>query len=186
MTELYTSNDLDAVVDNNILMDFYELGRLELLFGCFNILIIPRMIYTEEMLNEIKTILEKEDYDYEICDIRTDSGLKIYQTLTSDQTYKGLSHYDRIAIAIAGENLYYCSSNDLPVRKACEALNVKYTGTLGILGRCYVQGLLKFADLDTCLDMLCSDETSCYISETLIDKFKEDIKTHDVIKEVNP
>ena len=43
-----------AVVDNNILVDLYELRRLGILFASFDVISIPRLIYDEELPEVIK------------------------------------------------------------------------------------------------------------------------------------
>ncbi len=95
--------------------------------------------------------------------------------MITDTEYKKLSRFDKFAISIAKENMYYCGSNDIPVRKACEKLGIKYTGILGVLGRAYFKNKISDEKLKQLLKKLLSDETSCYIKEELIIEFKQEI-----------
>lgn len=74
MNAIYTSNDLSAVVDNNVLQDLHELGCLDLLFNVFEGVTIVRTIYENELLDEVKEALAS--YTFDIGDIKT--GFKAY------------------------------------------------------------------------------------------------------------
>ena len=95
--------------------------------------------------------------------------------LVNENEFKKLSRYDRFAISIAKENLYYCNSNDKPVRHACDKLNVKYTGVLGVFGRSFIKDHITKGKLETLIDLLISDQTSCYIDLKVIEAFKTEI-----------
>ncbi|MCU0104177.1 hypothetical protein N7603_00685 [Acholeplasma vituli] len=170
MNDIYHSSNISVVVDNNILVDLYELNSIPLLFLIFDSVIIPKVIYEDETTSEIKEILKA--YPFVLGSIDTEIGLNTYATLVTNDSFKRLSRYDRFAIAITKENHYYCNSNDKLVRKACEYLDVRYTGILGILGRAYKKDVLSTDLLKSYLDDLVSDKTSCYIDVRLIEQFK--------------
>ncbi len=171
MNDIYHSSNISAVVDNNILVDLYELNCIYLLFLIFDIVIIPKVIYEDEITLEIKDILKA--YPFVLRSINTEIGLDAYGTLISNESFKRLSRYDRFAIAISKENHYYCNSNDKLVRKACEYLEVRYTGILGILGRAFKKDCITKVELESYLDDLVSDKTSCYIDQKIVAQFKE-------------
>ncbi len=174
MSDIYHLSNISVVVDNNILVDLFELGCMNLLFSAFESVTIPKVIYDDEITLEIKDLLS--NYDFQLGNLNTVIGLETYATLVNDIDYKRLSRYDRVAISIAKENSYYCNSNDKPVRKACERLGVKFTGILGVLGRAYVKNTITRLQLFAFLDELISDKTSCFIDIHLVEAFKVDIE----------
>jgi predicted nucleic acid-binding protein len=180
MKDIYHSDNISVVVDNNVLVDLSEIGCLNLLFNIFDCVIIPQVIYDDELPDEIKS--EINQHKFQIGLIETEVGLETYALLVNEVEFKKLSRYDRFAIAIAKENFYYCNSNDKPVRAACKKLNIKYTGVLGVLGRSYVKGVITVKQLETYIELLISDETSCYIDFKVIEKFKLEIMTQKVIE----
>lgn len=173
MNDIYHLNSISVVVDNNILVDLFELGCMKLLFSVFDAVTIPKVIYDDEITLEIRELLN--DFEFTLGSINTSIGLETYGILVNDNEYKRLSKCDRFAISIAKENSYYCNSNDKPVRKACERLGVKFTGVLGILGRAYTKKFITRMQLIAFLDDLMSDRTSCYIDISLVEQFKEEI-----------
>jgi len=174
MSDIYQSNDISVVVDNNILVDLHELGCINLLFTLFTSVTIPKIIYDDEITQDIKGILE--NYEYQLGELNTEIGLETYATLVNDEVYRRLSNCDRFAISIAKENAFYCNSNDKPVRHACERLGVSYTGILGILGRAYVKNIITRSQLFSYLDDLISDRTSCFIDIRLVEDFRISIE----------
>ena len=173
MRDIYSSNELSVVVDNNILVDLYELESLHLLFEIFHTVMIPRILYDNEVQQVVKN--ELKSFSFKLGAISTEIGYQTYQTLLSNEQFRRLSRYDKFAISIAKENMCYCNSNDLPVRKACEQLDVLCTGILGVLGRAYKMEKITKTNLQNLLDKLISDETSCYIKSELIKEFKEEV-----------
>ena len=174
MKDIYHSDNLSVVVYNNVLVDLYEIERLNLLFEVFDHVIIPRIIYETELPSEVKSVLNQ--FDYKLGAIETTVGLETYGILTNNVEFRKLSKYDRFAISIAKENCYYCNSNDKPVRNACEKLNVRYTGVLGVIGRAYVRNQITLEQFNDSIDLIISAKTSCYIDLKVIELFKEEIK----------
>ena len=170
---LYTLSKLNVVIDNNVFQDFYELECMGLLFDITDLVMIPRSII-DEMLPEVKTSLEH--HDFEIKDITSLGGYQILTRLFNEDKYKALSLKDKLCIAIAGEQLVYCGSNDKPVRKACKDFNIHHTGTLGMLARAYYLDKLNYEKLIHYLNLLKSDQTSCYLADKVIDDFIKSIK----------
>ena len=173
MKDIYLSDDISVVVDNNVLVDLFELGCLNLLFKSFNVVMIPQILYANEVQSNLKE--ELQNYSFTLANITSELGYTTYQTLVLEREYQRLSRYDKFAISIAKENLYYCNSNDLPVRKACDRLGVKYTGVLGVLGRAYIREFITKETLKAFLIKLLSNETSCFIKEEVIKSFEEEI-----------
>lgn len=177
MKDIYHSDNISVVVDNNVLIDLSEIGCLSLLFEIFDDVIIPQIIYDDEIPSEIK--LEIQQYQFRVGLIETEVGFETYALLVNETEFKKLSKYDRFAISMAKENLYYCNSNDKPVRNACEKLNVKYTGVLGVLGRSYIKEKITKDKLESFINLLASDKTSCYIDLRIIDEFKAEIMSEE-------
>jgi predicted nucleic acid-binding protein len=173
MNDFYHSSNVSVVVDNNVIIDLFELKQIPLLFEICEFVIIPKIIYDNEIPPEVKIVWEGLPFQLE--NITTTIGLKTYGVLVNSPEYKRLSTYDKIAISIAKETHYDCNSNDKPVRNACEKLGVKYTGVLGVLGRAYRRNSISKTELSFLLSQLESDETSCYISLRVIEQFRQDI-----------
>ena len=173
MKDIYHSDNISVVVDNNVLVDLSEIGCFNLLFEIFDDVIIPQIIYDDELPPDIK--VEVKECKFRIGLIETEVGLETYSLLVNENEFKKLSRYDRFAISIAKENFYYCNSNDKPVRNACKKLNVKYTGVLGVLGRSYIKSIITFEQLESYIELLISNDTSCYIDLKVIELFKEEI-----------
>lgn len=54
MKDIYTSDEISAVIDNNVIVDLFELGRIDILFGVFIRVIIPKIIYENEIQEKAK------------------------------------------------------------------------------------------------------------------------------------
>lgn len=173
MKDICQGEKLSAVIDNNILVDLFELGEIPLLFQIFDKVIIPFNVLNHEVAADVKALLTK--HPYIVGHIYTEEGLTTYQRLTTETEFRNLSDHDRLTIAIAKEVDYYCGSNDKPVRKACDKLNVKCTGILGVLGRAYFQNVITEAELDKHLLFLASAESTCFIKDEIIEEFINEI-----------
>lgn len=156
MKEFYHSSNVSIVVDNNVLVDLFELGCIRLIFDIFDEVIIPTAIYDNEVSVPLKNYLATFQYRKGI--IEGDVGLNIYNVLLRDTKFRKLSQYDRFAIAIAAENTYFCNSNDKLIRTACETLGIKYSGVLGILRRAYVKEKITANELRNYFRLLASDK----------------------------
>lgn len=173
MKDIYTTDKLDVVVDNNVLQDLYELGCVDLLFLVFESVTIPRSIFDSEMLVAIKDSLD--GFDYIVGDIHTPEGFAMFQNL-SGKPYRKLSRYDKFGIAMAHERSCYCGSNDRLVRRACEVFSILYTGILGVLGRAFYQKRIDRTDFLHYTEKLKSEETTCYIGNDVIDAFLDSFR----------
>lgn len=163
-----------AVVDNNILVDLYELNRLDILFDTFDEISIPKLIYEEELPEYIKT--ELSSYSYKLSNIDSESGYSTYHELTEDYRFRNLSIHDKLAISIAKQKDYFCNSNDGLVRKACNHFEVKYIGIIGLLRKAYERRKITLEELKSLVDKLSSDVTSCYIKKSVVNDFLESLK----------
>jgi len=83
------SKDFSVVVDNNILIDLFELNRLDILFDIFETVVIPRIIYEDEILDNVKSRLD--DHNFILADIKTETGMMLYGQLSQNNKYKNLS-----------------------------------------------------------------------------------------------
>ena len=89
MIDIYHSNDISVVVDNNILVDLYELSALYLLFELFQTVTIPTVIYEDEMIVDIK--LELNRFKFQKGEFRTQIGHETYAYLVNQKEYRRLS-----------------------------------------------------------------------------------------------
>lgn len=174
MKDIYQSNDISLVIDNNVLVDLYEIGAIDILFKAFKYVSIPRIIYEGEIQIVVKDMLTK--YKFTISDMDDETAYSTYFSLVNDIELKKLSTCDRYAIAIAKGRYIYCSSNDSLVRRACNKYDVLVTGTLGVLGRCFMQNIITKEELDIFIVKIKSDSTSCYISDKVISEFYDQVK----------
>ena len=160
-----------AIIDNNILIDFFEIGQLDLLFKIFDNIGIPQIIYHREVDDIIKEALNQYSFDINI--MSTLDALETYGTLTSTQKFKRLSDCDKVAVSIAKEFDCYCSSNDGLIRKACKSLEIDYVGSLGVIGCAFENDVINHEDFILMVGKLLSDETSCYIRKAVVTEFFE-------------
>lgn len=163
------SKELSVVVDNNILIDLFELERLDLLFDVFEIVVIPRIIYEEEIMNDVKSKLN--NYTFTQSNIETEIGMTLYGELTQNTKYKNLSKHDKFAIALAKQYSYFCNSNDGLVRRACLEYDIDYLGILGVFKVGYLKELVNFEEVKELCALLVSEKTSCYISRKIVEEF---------------
>lgn len=68
MLEIYHIDNISVVVDNNVLVDLYELNLIYLLFEIFKSVIIPRHIFEKEVSKEVKESLN--GYNFKLEDIK--------------------------------------------------------------------------------------------------------------------
>ena len=162
-----------SIIDNNVLIDFFELDQLQLLFSVFGKVGIPKQIFDSEVPLEVKEKLS--NFSYELCNMTTTNAFSTYANLDKNSKYKKLSFFDKVAISIAKEYDYYCSSNDGPIRKACEDLSIKYTGTLGILYCSFENNLISKEELRLLIMALNSSTTTCYIRSDVLTNFLEQL-----------
>lgn len=162
----------DAVVDNSVLMDFFELNRLDILFKVFSSITIADIVFEKEVLKEVKLALEK--YEFFRGQIESREGFQIYIVLSENKKYEQLSIPDKITVSIAGQNLCYCTSNDRLLRTACIDLGVNLTGTLGILGCAIELEIITQEEFNCLIEKLLSDKTSCFIAPKIVNEFVEE------------
>lgn len=173
---MINTNDLHkvtAVVDNNILVDLFELNRLDILFATFEVVSIPKLIYDEELPNAIKILLE--NYHYELSKVETEVGYETFRNLSSANEFRNLSMQDKIAISIAKETMYYCNSNDALVKKACKAHDILHIGILGVFELALKRKIITLEELSYLANELASERTSCFITKKVVDEFVKEI-----------
>lgn len=107
MSSMSTSKRISAVVDNNILMDLWELDRLDLLFNTFENILIPEIVYTCDLLDVIKTEIVK--FDHFLVSIDSVAGYEMYIKLTENKKYRNLSKSDKIAVSCARQEAVFCT-----------------------------------------------------------------------------
>ncbi|HKM29024.1 MAG TPA: hypothetical protein VJY37_05015 [Anaerovoracaceae bacterium] len=168
-TRLKQFKSKEAVVDNNVLVDLFEIGRLDLLFKVFKSVEIPQTVYEEEVTESVKSKIAQEQFL--LSSVKTIEGYELLRTLLGHRSYKRLSTFDRIIIAIARQDKCLCSSNDGLLRKACVEYNIECTGTLGILGAAYENELITDSEFVKLVKLLYSDSTSCFLAQKTLNDF---------------
>jgi predicted nucleic acid-binding protein len=152
-----------ALIDNNILNDFYELGRMDLISRVFSQVYIPESIISDETPDYIRTVLQQ--MEHKTTTLHTEEGFGfMYQLLTE---WAGLSDYDAELIAIAKQDMILCTSNEKRIMNACESYGIEYTGTLGILCCAYERKIIDKSELKYLVDKLFSEECSCHLHPKL-------------------
>jgi predicted nucleic acid-binding protein len=152
-----------ATVDNNVLNDLAELGRIDLLEKVFEEIQIPSSILQDETLDFVKKQLLKIKY-YETS-ISTEDGLTLLGELLTNWT--GLSDYDAEIISIAKQNMVLCSSNEKRIMNACDFYGIEFCGTVGILCCAFEFEIVTSDDLYDLLEKLFSDECTCHLNHKL-------------------
>ena len=169
MGNLNTIEFSAVVLDNNILMDLYELELVDLIKEIFKEVYVHTAVWQDEALTVVKDAFAHTEL--RIVDFSTDTAYKCYSHLTSVYEYRNLSTYDKLTIALAVDRMCIISSNDGLMRKACKMLNIKCIGILGVVRRAYNANVLTKEDVVSCCLKLVSDETTCYISDTIVEEF---------------
>ncbi len=155
-----------AVIDNNIICDFFELEAIELLNKMFSEVFIPQSIIDNEVMDKYIEDLNKLKYSPTAI-----KQAETYEFLAKIvEKRKGLSDYDAEVVAIAYENLTLCTSNEKRMTATCEEYNIEYTGTLGILCSLYDNMGIDKQYFINLLNKLKS--CTCYISPELIKAVK--------------
>ena len=135
--------------DTNVWIDFATIDRIEYPF---------RLPYTYLMFREaIEDEFLSPDTKQAVSLGLVATELSYDEFLLADQygsTYKKLSVYDRIALAIAKKRSITLLTGDAALRKAAQKENVKIIGTLGILDELLASKLIAESDYKYCLEEL--------------------------------
>lgn len=156
--------DQIGVLDNNILNDFFELDRMDILNQVFSRLHIPQSILDDEVID---TGLQNSltHLEYSPISIQEAETYIFFSEIVEKRP--GLSEYDAECIAIAKESLIYCTSNEKRVINTCLEYGVSCTGTIGILCCAFEYEILNKSDFSLLITKLFSDECSAHISRHL-------------------
>lgn len=119
-----------GVLDNNILNDFSELQCISLLNQVFSKVYIPQSILEREAT--VETLRENIEW-LEYQPIALTQSVSFGFLLKIIEEKPSLSEYDAECIAIAKENLIYCTSNEKRVMNTCQEHGIECIGTIGIL-----------------------------------------------------
>ncbi len=160
----------DCVIDNNVLVDFSELGCIAILDSIFASVAIPQSIIDKEVIHDSEVALK--GLGFSSVSITTDEGYVIYAKVLNK--YRGLSEYDAELIAIAAEKKLVCVSNEKAITTVCRGYKVETTGTIGILCSAYENRILAGRAFAAHLDKLFSDKCTCFISP----KLQQEVLTH--------
>lgn len=134
-----------SILDTNVLSDLDDINALSLPRKIFSKAYISKNIQIEELGEELS---EKVNMlEYEPAHLDTTDGYEKFMLLK--QTYQKLSISDIIVVCIAYENKYLCCTNDRRARNACEDLEVKVAGTIGILACAYENSIITFEEFCT-------------------------------------
>lgn len=156
-------------MDANVLFDLRELNALHLLNQIFSDIIIPLDTITVEV--DADTLLSLDNITYVTASITTQKGYQVYARCHSR---KGLSHCDKMAIALAAENKFLLCTNEGPARKQAKFAGIEVSGTLGIIAAAHLNGIIDKEEARDYLLYL-ANQGSCYLSETLVREVLEDL-----------
>ena len=151
-----------AVLDNNIICDFIELGCIEILNKVFSKILIPESIYEDEIRQlDAQHLLKVE---YELTSFSSAAAHCLFHKISNST--KRLSDYDIEVIVIAHEKAVLCTSNEKKIKEICEEYNIEHTGTVGILCCCFEQNILSEAEFSRLIITLFT-ECTCRLSPKL-------------------
>lgn len=160
----------DCVIDNNVIVDFSELGCITVWGSVFTSMAIPQSILGKEVIHHSEEALK--GFGFSTASITTDEGYAIFAEVLNN--HRGLSEYDAELIAIAAEKKLVCVSNEKAIMTACQGYRVETTGTIGILCSAYENRILTGKTFAAYLDKLFSDKCTCFISP----KLQQEVLTH--------
>ena len=98
MTSLKQYYKASVIVDNNVLIDFYELDIPGLLFDVFSKAGVPKLIHDKEIEENVIDILDK--YQYELYNMETETAYNAYAVLTTNKRFRRLSECEKLAVSI--------------------------------------------------------------------------------------
>ncbi|WP_144461220.1 hypothetical protein [Siminovitchia fortis] len=151
-----------AVLDNNVICDFIELGCIELLNEVFSTVLIPQSIYEHEIREADAEHLEY--LSFELANFSTETAYGLFLEISTSK--RKLSDYDVEVIVIAFEQAVLCTSNERRIKETCDEYNIEHTGTIGILSSCFEHGILSDKEFRELIIKL-FNECTCRISEKL-------------------
>jgi predicted nucleic acid-binding protein len=150
----------DAVLDNNILNDFTELQCISLLNKVFTKVYIPQSILEREAI--LETIQSNIEWlEYQPTALEQAESYEFLLKIIEEKP--ALSEYDAECIAIAKENMIYCTSNERRIMLTCEEYNIECTGTIGILCCAYENGIIELEYFEELVKKLFSPDCTSYL-----------------------
>lgn len=160
--------DKEVIVDTNTIIDLQELASLDLPLRVFSSVYISGNILREELNDEDRQALLK--LNYKPLNLETNNGYE--KLFYLKENYTQLSTPDKVIISIAYEKGIFCCTNDSLARKACKDIEVKLTGTIGVLCSAYENNVIKreeFIELFNKYNFI----TSSYLSKNLTNTIRK-------------
>jgi predicted nucleic acid-binding protein len=125
---------------------------------------VPQSILDKEAtLEDLKNCLDQFEYGT-IATTTVDSLIFLKEI---SEKRPGLSEFDAECIAIARENMIYCTSNEKRVLNTCVEYGIDCTGTVGILSCAYEHGILETSEFERLMKKLFSTECSAHLGLNL-------------------
>lgn len=162
----------EAVIDNNIICDFCELDRLDILNKVFSKILIAKSIIDTEVIQHKDRLPE---IIYEEAYIEGFEGYSFMKKILQD--HGGLTECDAEVVTIAYEKYVLCTSNEKRIKTTCDENDIKYTGTLGVLSCAYEHDILTQLEFCALIDKL-EHECTSFIARAL---FNDVRRTYELI-----
>lgn len=156
----------EAVIDNNIICDFSELGRLDILNSVFSKILIPESIIQKEVIQFRDSL---NSLEYSKVSIESFEAYEFMAKILVQ--HGGLTDCDAEVVTIAYEKYVLCTSNEKRIMTTCKENNIKYTGTLGILCCAYEYSVISYEVLMDLVNKL-DNECSCFISQKVLNEVR--------------
>lgn len=166
-----------AVSDANVLIHLAKLDQLELLKELFSNILISDIIYSESVtlgkLSNKKDSFILEDY--------IQKGLIIVKEVPTEEIKTIMNKYnihdgESSVIALAKKNdINYCLTNEIKVRKAIKSEGFKVVGTLGIILRAFNSGKISKKDSLSILNQIQINLKEYRFHPKLVDKIIEEV-----------
>lgn len=154
-----------AIIDANVIIDFYEIEALSLLEQVF-----AQIFISEQVVHfELRTV-DLTNLSFKKSNILSTEGYRLFFQL-GEQYPQQLSQYDREILAIAHENSLICVTNEQRMRQVCKEYDILAVGTLGVLGCAKQTGLISKKRLGSLVDLL--EHSSCYLGKELLRDFRD-------------
>lgn len=129
------------VSDTNILLDWEDGGRLDVLFALGSTLAVPDVLLAEELSDRAERLVGLG------LQVRSLGSEGIVRAAALMRVHRKPSRMDLLALALAQQELCPLLTGDRDLRAAAEAEGVAVHGTLWVAERAVVGGVLTPAEL---------------------------------------
>lgn len=137
------------VSDKNILLDWEAAGRLPTLFGWGATLVVPDVLFAQELTSRAERLTE---LGLQVLEL-DEWGVQRVAALA--ERYRGPSRIDLFALALAERQACVLLTGDKALRSAATSENVEVHGTLWLGERMVEAGVLDVEGLRVAFEAMC-------------------------------